>query len=123
MIPLALPVAWRAYAAVAVIVGLVISHGAVAWWAYGAGGDRARVTCEKRVAAIREDLEKQKAEIERINKTWSDSITSLQESYEQVSADRAKVIADLNERVRDYEATLSADPACRLGPEDLRTLK
>ena len=123
MIPLALPVAWRAYAAVAVILGLVVSHGTVAWWAYGAGGDRARVTCHKEVLAIREDLEAQKAEVERINKTWADSITSLQESYEQVSTDRAKVIAELNERVRDYEATLSADPGCKLGADDVGRLR
>jgi len=123
MIPLALPGAWRAYAAIAVIVGLVVSHGAAAWWAYGAGGDRARVTCEKRVAAINADIEKQKAELEALNKTWRDAITSLQDGYDQVAADRAKLIAGLNEKVRDYEATLSADPACRLDRSDVERLR
>lgn len=111
------------YVAVAVLLGLVASHGFVAWRAYSIGGSVAELQCEKRVAAIQSAYDKAKAEAEAANEKWQERIAALELEYEKSAADREREIATLNEKVKDYEASLTDRPECKLDRSDLDRLR
>lgn len=111
------------YIAGAAIIGLGISHGFVAWKAYHIGGSIAELQCEKRVAAIQSAYDKAKAEAEAENEKWQERIAALELEYEKSAADREREIATLNEKVKDYEASLTDRPECKLDSSDLDRLR
>lgn len=101
------------------VVGLGISHGAVAWKAYDFGADRQKVICQTRVDKIMDNIADQNKKIEALKETWDKALDAVQESY---NADRAKdeeEITTLKTKVGNYASTIADNPQCVLDQHDI----
>lgn len=104
-------------------VALVISHGTVGYKAYQFGGNAQKVICERRVDELQSRWEAEIAKVNATNKAWTDAITKVLEAGNEEAAKAQAEIEALNQKVRDYEATLSDNPACLLTDPDIDKLR
>lgn len=91
--------------------------------AYQFGGNAQKVACERRVDDLQAKWDKEIAKNNAINKSWTEAIVAVQENGNKEAADLQAENAALNSKVKDYEATLTANPSCVLSQPDIDKLQ
>ncbi len=103
----------------AVVAGLTVSHGYVAWKAFDLGGNRAKIECEKRVKTLQDGIDEQNRKIAALNETWEKAISAVQDAYNKDVADEAAKQQELEKRIADYEASINGSTDCTINRDDI----
>lgn len=107
----------------AVVAGLTISHGYVAWKSFDLGGDAAKVECEKRVKKLQDGIDEQNKKIAALNETWEKAISAVQDAYNKDVADEAGKQQELEKRIADYEASINTSTDCTINRDDVERVR
>lgn len=118
----------NAYAAVAALwaVSILLSSGYVGIKAYQWGGSVQIVKCETRVAALKQQIDKANAAIKAETDKWTSAYRQIEQQREADVRAAEQQEADLQQKVREYEAQIASDPnnSCKpLSADDLRRLR
>lgn len=106
-----------------VLLALATSHASAFFYGVSVGGNREALKCERRVTAIKDDLDKKNKEVEAINQKWQEAIDKLADGYNEVTEADEKAIAELEAKLKEYTDGLAPSDACLLTDDDARRLQ